>query len=108
MLNIDLFGNEFSEKHGLKKTKTLVHNHRSKNNFPLVVMVKTYSCVVCIMERVELSVPNAELRLLELLYHKIYKVNDFMIGFMSWHYNRVPFLLNTNSLPCHSVELITR
>ena len=46
----------------------------SKNNFPLVVMVETYSCVVCVMEQVELSHPNAELRLLEVFYHKIYKV----------------------------------
>lgn len=44
------------------------------NNFPLVVTIQTYSSVVCIMEQVELSHPNAELRLLEVFYHKIYKV----------------------------------
>lgn len=37
------------------------------------------------LKQVELSQPNAELRLLEVFYHKIYKVNFFYMGYVfSW------------------------
>jgi hypothetical protein len=54
---------------------------------PLLLFTK-FACIVkrikkkknycCVFEQVELSHPNAELRLLEVFYHKIYKVLDIV------------------------------
>lgn len=74
-----------------------------------MLWLKTYSCLVCIMEQVELSHPNAELRLLEVFYHKIYKVMALWLDLKFYQYNSVLFLLNTDSFDLSLfVELITQ
>lgn len=46
---------------------------------PMIVplpIIKTIAYYCAYLEQVELSHPNAEIRLLEVFYHKIYKVMD--------------------------------
>lgn len=49
-----------------------IHMHQKKEFKKKICLLRLY------LEQVELSHPNAELRLLEVFYHKIYKVKDIV------------------------------